>query len=51
MLFRSGIPKGLLMLGHVVSEQPGMGDFARFLQTFIKGVPIQFVPAEEPFWT
>jgi putative NIF3 family GTP cyclohydrolase 1 type 2 len=46
-----GIPKGLLMLGHVVSEQPGMGDFARFLQTFIKGVPIQFVPAEEPFWT
>jgi hypothetical protein len=28
-----------------------MGDFARFLQTFIKGVPIQFVPAEEPFWT
>ena len=46
-----GIPKGLLMLGHVVSEQPGMEDFARFLQTFIKGIPIQFVPAEEPFWT
>jgi hypothetical protein len=20
------------------------------LQTFIRGVPIQFVPAEEPFW-
>ena len=46
-----GIPKGLVMLGHVVSEQPGMEDFAKFLQTFIKGVPIEFVPAEEPFWT
>jgi putative NIF3 family GTP cyclohydrolase 1 type 2 len=46
-----GINKGLVMLGHVVSEQPGMEDLAKWLQTFIKGIPIQFVPAEEPFWT
>jgi putative NIF3 family GTP cyclohydrolase 1 type 2 len=46
-----GISKGVVMLGHVVSEQSGMIDFAKFLQTFIKGVPIQIVPAEEPFWT
>ena len=46
-----GIDKGLIMLGHVVSEQPGQEDYARFLQTFIKGIPIQYVPAEEPFWT
>jgi putative NIF3 family GTP cyclohydrolase 1 type 2 len=46
-----GMAKGLIMLGHVVSEQPGMEDLARWLGTFIKEVPIQFVPAEEPFWT
>ena len=46
-----GIAKGLIMLGHVVSEQAGMEDLAKWLGTFIKGVPIQFVPADEPFWT
>jgi putative NIF3 family GTP cyclohydrolase 1 type 2 len=46
-----GMPKGLIMLGHVVSEQPGMEDFAKWMRTFIKDVPIEFVPAEEPFWT
>jgi putative NIF3 family GTP cyclohydrolase 1 type 2 len=46
-----GMPKGLIMLGHVVSEQPGMEDLAKWLRTFVTGVPVQFVPAEEPFWT
>jgi putative NIF3 family GTP cyclohydrolase 1 type 2 len=46
-----GINKGLVMLGHVVSEQPGMIDLATFLKTFIKGIPIEYVPAEEPYWT
>jgi putative NIF3 family GTP cyclohydrolase 1 type 2 len=46
-----GMPKGLIMLGHVISEQPGMEDFAKWMATFIKNVPIKFVPAEEPFWT
>jgi hypothetical protein len=46
-----GMAKGLIMLGHVVSEQGGMEDMVRWLSTFIKGVPIRFVPAEEPFWT
>jgi putative NIF3 family GTP cyclohydrolase 1 type 2 len=44
------MPKGLIMLGHVVSEQAGMEDYANWMRTFIKDVPIQFVPAEEPFW-
>jgi putative NIF3 family GTP cyclohydrolase 1 type 2 len=46
-----GKPKGLIMLGHVVSEQPGMEDLAKWMRTFIKDVRIEFVPAEEPFWT
>jgi putative NIF3 family GTP cyclohydrolase 1 type 2 len=45
-----GKPKGLIMLGHVVSEQAGMEDLANWIRTFIHGIPIQFVPAAEPFW-
>jgi putative NIF3 family GTP cyclohydrolase 1 type 2 len=45
-----GVPKGLIMLGHVVSEQAGMEDLANWMRGFIHGIPIQFVPAEEPFW-
>ena len=46
----AGIPKGVIMLGHVVSEQAGMEDYGKWLGTFIHDIPIQFVPAEEPFW-
>jgi len=46
-----GMAKGLIMLGHVVSEQPGMEDLAKWMRSFIKDVRIEFVPAEEPFWT
>lgn len=45
-----GMAKGVIMLGHVVSEQPGMEDYAKWMRTFIHDIPIQFVPAEEPFW-
>jgi putative NIF3 family GTP cyclohydrolase 1 type 2 len=45
-----GMAKGVIMLGHVVSEQPGMEDYANWMRTFIHDIPIQFVPAEEPFW-
>ena len=46
-----GMNKGLIMLGHVISEQPGMEDLGQWLGTFVKGIPIQYVPADEPFWT
>ena len=42
--------KGLIILGHIPSEQSGMEECARWLKTFIKEVPIEFVPAKEPFW-
>jgi hypothetical protein len=45
-----GMAKGVIMLGHVVSEQAGMEDYATWLKTFVHDVPIQFAPAEEPFW-
>jgi hypothetical protein len=45
-----GMAKGVIMLGHVISEQAGMEDFGDWLRTFVPGVPVQFVPAEEPYW-
>jgi putative NIF3 family GTP cyclohydrolase 1 type 2 len=45
-----GIPKGQIILGHAISEEPGMEDCATWLRTFITEVPVQFVRAGEPFW-
>ena len=42
--------KGLIVLGHIPSEQPGMEECARWLKTFIKDVPVDFVATREPFW-
>lgn len=46
-----GKRKALLLVGHIPSEQPGMENCAVWLKTFIKGVPVGFVPTIEPFWT
>jgi putative NIF3 family GTP cyclohydrolase 1 type 2 len=49
-MISSGKKKGLVLLGHVVSEQAGMKYCADWLKGFITEVPIEFVPAAEPFW-
>jgi putative NIF3 family GTP cyclohydrolase 1 type 2 len=46
----ANIKKGLIVLGHIPSEQAGMEECARWLKTFVKDVPIEFIPAREPFW-
>jgi putative NIF3 family GTP cyclohydrolase 1 type 2 len=46
-----GRKKALIVIGHVPSEQAGMDECARWLKTFITGVPIEFVATEQPFWT
>ncbi len=46
-----GIPKGQIIIGHIVSEEDGMEEFGKWLRGFVTGVPIQFVPAGEPYWT
>jgi putative NIF3 family GTP cyclohydrolase 1 type 2 len=46
-----GKRKSLIILGHIPSEQAGMAECARWLKTFVTEVPVQFVPAREPFWT
>jgi putative NIF3 family GTP cyclohydrolase 1 type 2 len=43
-------PKALIMLGHIPSEQAGMSECAHWLKTFVTEVPVEFVPARDPFW-
>lgn len=45
-----GRNKALIIIGHIPSEQPGMQEATDWLKTFVHGVPIEFVPAKQPFW-
>jgi putative NIF3 family GTP cyclohydrolase 1 type 2 len=45
-----GRKKALIVIGHIPSEQPGMEECTRWLQGFVKSLPIEFVPAKQPFW-
>ena len=46
-----GRPKALILLGHEVSEEAGMKECAQWLRNLFPGMPIQFIPAGEPFAT
>jgi putative NIF3 family GTP cyclohydrolase 1 type 2 len=45
-----GRKKALIVIGHIPSEQAGMEECARWLKEFVKNVPVEFVPAKQPFW-
>jgi putative NIF3 family GTP cyclohydrolase 1 type 2 len=49
-LVTSGRKKGLIVLGHVLSEQWGMKYAAQWLTGFVPEVPVRFVPIIEPYW-
>jgi putative NIF3 family GTP cyclohydrolase 1 type 2 len=44
-----GKHKALILLGHVVSEEAGMEECARWVKTVVPGIPVEFIPAREPF--
>jgi len=46
-----GRNKGQIILGHAISEEPGMEDVAMWLRTFIKDVPVEFIRSGEPYWS
>ena len=46
----AGIKKGMIVLGQQVSEEPGCGEMATWLKTFINEVPVEWIPAGEPSW-
>ncbi len=47
----AGQRKGLIILGHIPSEEAGMRECARWMKSFIPEVPVEFVVTPEPFWT
>lgn len=42
--------KALIILGHDVSEEEGMRYCAEWLKGFLPHVPIEYIPAGEPYW-
>jgi len=45
-----GVAKGQIILGHAMSEEPGMEDCAEWLRSFITEIPVKLVRAGEPYW-
>jgi putative NIF3 family GTP cyclohydrolase 1 type 2 len=50
-LVSADLVKGFILIGDEASEEPGSGEVARWLGSFIHEVPVEWIPAGEPFWT
>ena len=46
-----GRHKALILLGHVVSEEAGMDECARWVRTLFPAIPVSFIRTGEPFHT
>jgi len=46
---QAGLPKSMIILGHSVSEEAGMEYCARWMDSFIDEVPVQFIASGDPF--
>jgi len=46
----AGIKKGMILMGHTVSEEPAMRACAEWLGTFIPEVPVEWISAGEGYW-
>jgi len=46
----SGQKKGFIMLGRVLSEEPGMNVCAEWLKTLVPEVPVRWLPVGDPYW-
>jgi putative NIF3 family GTP cyclohydrolase 1 type 2 len=46
----AGQAKGLIMLGRVLSEEPGMNVCAEWLKKLIPEAPVRWLPAGDPYW-
>jgi putative NIF3 family GTP cyclohydrolase 1 type 2 len=47
----AGLAAGVIVVGHVPSEQQGMAEACRWLAGLVPEVPVEFVPADDPFRT
>ncbi len=46
----AGHRKGLVLVGRVVSEEPGMRACADWLKSFVSEVPVRHIAAGDPYW-
>ena len=46
----AGEPKSLVLLGRVVSENPGMNECAKWLTTIVPEVRTSWIPVDDPYW-
>jgi putative NIF3 family GTP cyclohydrolase 1 type 2 len=49
-MIAAGIRKGMILLGHEVSEDPAMRRCADWLKGLVPEVPVTWLPSGEPFW-
>ena len=45
----AGLPTALIVLGHIVSEEPGMEWMVKWLQPQIPGIPVSHIPSTDAF--
>ena len=48
-LIASGQKKAMILLGSQVSSEPGCGELASWVRGFVNEVPVEWLPAGEPF--
>jgi putative NIF3 family GTP cyclohydrolase 1 type 2 len=46
----AGQKKGLIMLGRVLSEEPGMNLCAEWLKRLLPEIPVRWLPTGDPYW-
>ena len=46
----AGQKKGLIMLGRVLSEEPGMNLCEQWLKTLVPEAPVRWIPAGDAYW-
>jgi hypothetical protein len=46
----SGQKKGLIMLGRILSQDPGMSVCAEWLKSIVPEVPVRWLSAGDPYW-
>jgi len=46
----AGAGKGLIALGRLVSEEPGMKACAEWIKSFVPELPVESIPVGDPYW-
>ena len=46
----AGVVKGIILLGHTISEEAGMLEMAQWIKGFVPEIPVELVKGGEPLW-